>query len=91
VAEVGNGDWRPLSARSPRSPHPEQGNENESRKKPMKTNEPNNKREESTYSLIVRSEEKKRILTEAVVYGLIILSAMAAIWEFGEELFSFIS
>jgi hypothetical protein len=57
----------------------------------MKTNEPNNKREESIYSLIVRSEEKKRILTEAVVYGLIILSAMAAIWEFGEELFSFIS
>jgi hypothetical protein len=66
-------------------------NESESRKKPMKTNEPNNKREESIYSLIVRSEEKKRILTEAVVYGLIILSAMAAIWEFGEELFSFIS
>ena len=55
----------------------------------MKTNEPNIKTEESTYSLLVRSEEKRRVLTEAVVYGLIILSAMAAIWEFGEELFWF--
>lgn len=52
----------------------------------MKTNEPNNKREESTYALLVRSEEKKRIVTEVVAYGLIILSAVAAIWEFGEEL-----
>jgi hypothetical protein len=55
----------------------------------MKTNEPNIKREESTYSLLVRSEDKRRVITEAVVYGLIILSAMAAIWEFGEEFFSF--
>jgi hypothetical protein len=55
----------------------------------MKTNEPNIKREESTYSLIVRSEEKKRMVTEAVVYGLIVLSAMAAIWEFGQEFFWF--
>jgi hypothetical protein len=55
----------------------------------MKTNEPNKKREESTYALLVRSQEKKRILTEAVVYGLIVLSALAAIWEFGQELFWF--
>jgi hypothetical protein len=55
----------------------------------MKTNEPNIKREESTYSLLVRSEDKRRVITEAVVYGLIILIAMAAIWEFGEEFFSF--
>ncbi len=55
----------------------------------MKTNEPNIKREESTYSLLVRSEDKRRVITEAVVYGLIILSAMAAIWEFGEEFFWF--
>lgn len=45
--------------------------------------------EESTYSLLVRSQEKKRVFTEAVVYGLIVLSALAAIWEFGEELFWF--
>jgi len=57
-----------------------------SRKELMKTNEPNNKREESTYALLVRSEERKRIVTEVVAYGVIILSAVAAIWEFGEEL-----
>jgi hypothetical protein len=55
----------------------------------MKTNKPNNNREESTYALIVRSEDKKRVLTEAVVYGVIVLSALAAIWEFGEELLWF--
>ena len=55
----------------------------------MKTNEPNIQREESTYSLIIRSEEKKRMLTEVVVYSLIALSALAAIWEFGQELFLF--
>jgi hypothetical protein len=55
----------------------------------MKTNEPNNKREESTYSLIMRSEENKRSLFEIVVYGVIILSAVAAILEFGEDLFWF--
>ena len=52
----------------------------------MKANEQNSKREESTYSLIMRSEEKKRIVTEAIVYGLIAVSAIAAIWEFGQEL-----
>jgi hypothetical protein len=55
----------------------------------MKINDPNLKMEESTYSLLVRSQEKKRVFTEAVVYGLIVLSALAAIWEFGEELFWF--
>ena len=53
----------------------------------MKTNEPNNKREESTYSLLVRSEEKRRSLIEVVVYGLVILSAVAAILEFANEFF----
>jgi hypothetical protein len=55
----------------------------------MKANKSTTDLEESTYSLIVRSEEKKRIVTEAVVYGLIVLSAMAAIWEFGQELIWF--
>jgi hypothetical protein len=55
----------------------------------MKTNEPNNKREESTYSLLVRSEEKKRALVETAVYGLVILSAVAAILEFANEFFWF--
>ncbi|MEY2560976.1 MAG: hypothetical protein QOG51_1391 [Verrucomicrobiota bacterium] len=55
----------------------------------MKTNEPNNKREESTYSLIARSEETKRAAVEVVVYSVIVLSMLAAIWEFGQELFWF--
>ena len=53
----------------------------------MKTNEPNDKREESTYSLLERSEEKKRGLVETLVYGLVILSAVAAILEFASEFF----
>jgi ribosomal protein L23 len=55
----------------------------------MKTNKTNTQREESTYALIVRSQEKKRLLAEAIAYGLIVLSVLAAIWEFGEELFWF--
>ena len=53
----------------------------------MKTNEPDNKREESTYSLLARSEEKKRSFIEVVVYALVILSAVAAILEFANEFF----
>jgi hypothetical protein len=53
----------------------------------MNTNKPNTKREESTYSLLVRSEDKKRTLVEGIVYGLIALGAVAAIWEFGQEFF----
>jgi hypothetical protein len=55
----------------------------------MKTNEPNNKTEESTYSLLVRSEEKKRALVETVVYGVLILSVVVAILEFANEFFWF--
>jgi hypothetical protein len=55
----------------------------------MKTNKTNTQREESTYALIERSREKKRAFTELVVYGVIILSAIAAIWEFGQELIVF--
>jgi hypothetical protein len=55
--------------------------------KAMKTNEPSNKREESTYALIVRSAERKRELIEVLVYGLVILCAVAAILEFANEFF----
>jgi hypothetical protein len=55
----------------------------------MKRNKTNTQRKESTYALIVRSQEKKRQRAEAIIYGLIVLSALAAIWEFGEELFWF--
>jgi hypothetical protein len=66
---------------------PQTQNEIKSHKKmtSMKTNEPTNKREESTYSLLVRSDQKKPAFLEAVVYGLVILSALAAILEFANE------
>jgi hypothetical protein len=52
---------------------------------PMKTSQPNNKVQESTYALLVRSEDKKRALLETIVYGLIILSALAAILQFTDQ------
>jgi hypothetical protein len=53
----------------------------------MNTNKRNTEREESTYSLLVRSQDKKRTLAEGIVYSLIALGAIAAIWEFGQEFF----
>jgi len=55
----------------------------------MKTSQPNNKVEESIYALLVRSEDKKRALLETIVYGLIILSAVAAILQFTDQPVSF--
>jgi hypothetical protein len=55
----------------------------------MKTSQTNNKVEESTYALLVRSEDKKRALLETIVYGLIILSALAAILQFTDQPVSF--
>ncbi|MEY2558199.1 MAG: hypothetical protein QOE34_1624 [Verrucomicrobiota bacterium] len=55
----------------------------------MKTNTSNNKKEEPTYLMLVRSEEKKRALIEIVVYGLVTLSAVAAILEFAGEFYWF--
>jgi hypothetical protein len=40
---------------------------------------------ESTYALLVRSEEKERSLFETIAYGLFILSAVAAIWQFAQQ------
>jgi hypothetical protein len=51
----------------------------------MKTTEPNNNIEGSTYALLVRSEDKKRLVFEAIVYGLAILSALAAIVQFADQ------
>ena len=48
----------------------------------MKTNESINEVQKSTYALLVRSEEKERSLFETAVYGLFILSAVAAIGQF---------
>ena len=55
----------------------------------MKTSQPNNNVEESTYAMLVRSEDKKRVLLEMIVYGLVILSALAAILQFADQPVSF--
>ena len=48
----------------------------------MKTKQTSNNVEESTYALLVRSEDKKRALFETIFYGLVILSALVAILQF---------
>jgi hypothetical protein len=39
---------------------------------------------ESTYALIVRSEEKSRTILETVLYAIFILSVVAGIWQFAQ-------
>ena len=51
----------------------------------MKSNKPVNEVEGTTYSLLVRSEEKTRAIFETIIYGLIILSAIAAILQFATQ------
>jgi hypothetical protein len=51
----------------------------------MNPNQTNNAIHESTYALLVRSEEKERSLFEIIAYGLVILSAVAAIWQFAHQ------
>ena len=52
---------------------------------PVKTRQPNDNVEESIYALLVRSEDKKRALLETIIYGLVILSALAAILQFADQ------
>jgi hypothetical protein len=52
---------------------------------PVKARRPNDNGEESTYALLVRSEDKKRALLETITYGLVILSALAAILQFADQ------
>ena len=40
---------------------------------------------ESTYALLVRSEEKKRNVLEILVYALFILSAVFSIWQMVQQ------
>ena len=48
----------------------------------MTTNQSINEGQESTYALLVKSEEKERSFFETIVYSLFILSAVAAIGQF---------
>ncbi len=40
---------------------------------------------ESTYTLLVRSEEKSRSIVETMVYALLALSVIVSIWQFAQE------
>lgn len=51
----------------------------------MKTTQSLNQVQESTYALLARSEEKEGSLFEAIAYGLLILSSVAAIWQFAGQ------
>jgi len=51
----------------------------------MKTISTNPKAFESTYALLVRSEEKQRSRFETLIYTLLILSAMFAVSQFGRQ------
>jgi len=44
-----------------------------------------NNHQESTYALLVRSEEKSRGALEAVAYSTIFLSLLVAIWQFAQN------
>ena len=39
---------------------------------------------ESTYALLVRSEEKSRSILETVLYVIFVLSVIAGIWQFAQ-------
>ena len=38
--------------------------------------------QESTYALLIRSEEKGRNLIEIIIYPLLVISVLLAIWQF---------
>ena len=44
-----------------------------------------NNEHESTYTLLVRSEETGRGIIETVVYALLGLSAIVSIWQFAQQ------
>jgi len=52
----------------------------------MKTNNPTPT--ESTYSLLVRSEEKERNLSETAVYTMLTLSTVFSLWQFANQPFT---
>ena len=48
------------------------------------TGQPENQHE-STYALLIRSEEKSRNAFEALIYPLLILGPLIAIWQFAQQ------
>jgi hypothetical protein len=51
----------------------------------MKPTQTNDEIHESTYALLMRSENENRSLLEIVAYAIVILSAVAAIWQFAHQ------
>jgi hypothetical protein len=41
--------------------------------------------EESTYAMLVREEERERTALETLLYFLVVVSAIAAIWQFAQQ------
>jgi hypothetical protein len=50
----------------------------------VNTTNTNNNQFESTYGLIVRSEEKGRSVLETTVYSVFVLSVVLTIWQFAQ-------
>ena len=44
-----------------------------------------NNPKESTYALLVRSEEKSRGVLEIILYALFIFSALIPLWQFAQQ------
>ncbi len=44
-----------------------------------------NNQQESTYALLVRSEEKSRGVLEIILYALFIFSALISLWQFAQQ------
>ena len=40
---------------------------------------------ESTYAMLVREEERERTALETLLYFLVVVSAIAAIWQFAQQ------
>ena len=55
----------------------------------VKTKQLGNNVEESTYALLVRSEDKKSALFETVLYGLVAVGVLVAILQFADQPVSF--
>jgi len=57
--------------------------------RPVKTSQPRYNVEESTYALLVRSEDEKRSLFETIAYGLVAIGVLVAILQFADQPVSF--
>ena len=51
--------------------------------------QPSKNVEESTYALLVRSEDKKRALFETIAYSLVAVGVVVAILQFADQPVSF--